>query len=97
MNHRGILKFRLYVAGGTPNSSQAQANLNAICQAHLPGRHQIEIIDVLRDPRRGLADRVFLTPTVIKYSPLPARKIVGNLSNHDLVLQALGLAELQAV
>ena len=84
-------KFRLYVAGEAPNSAQALANLNAICRAHLPDRHDIEVVDVFKEPGRALANGIFLTPTLIKLGPLPMRRIVGTLSQAQVVLQALGL------
>ena len=84
-------KFRLYVAGDGPHSTQAIANLRAICGEHLPERHTIEIVDVLREPQRALADGVMMTPMLVKHSPAPIRKIIGNLSHREPVLQALGL------
>jgi circadian clock protein KaiB len=84
-------KFRLYVAGDGPNSAQAMANLEAICREHLAERHEIEVVDVLREPQRALADLVMLTPLLVKLSPGPIRKIAGTLSQRGPVLQALGL------
>ena len=84
-------KFRLYVAGDSLNSSQALANLRSLCLEQLPGRHAIDIVDVFADPARALADSVFMTPTLIKLAPTPARRIVGNLSRLGIVLQALGV------
>lgn len=84
-------RFRLYVAGDSLNSTQAAANLRALCQAHLAGRHHIEIVDVFADPARALADAVFMTPTLLKQAPLPARRIIGNLNQTGLVLAALGV------
>jgi circadian clock protein KaiB len=92
MSDPAVFAFRLYVVGDAPNSTLAVANLNALCQQHLANRHSIEIVDVLSDPRRSLADGVLLTPTLVKVSPPPVRKIVGTLSEARLVLQALGLA-----
>ena len=86
-----IFKFRLYVAGDALNSAQARANLNALCRAHLAGRYEIEVVDVFREPKRALADAVFMTPTLIKLAPQPVRTIVGTLSQTQTVLQALGL------
>jgi circadian clock protein KaiB len=91
MNNRTQYKFRLYISGLSPNSVQAVANLNALCREHLAGRHEIEIVDVLKDPKRALSDSVLLTPTLVKLSPAPVRKIVGTLSQTQTVLQALGL------
>jgi circadian clock protein KaiB len=84
-------KFRLYIAGNAPNSTQAVANLNALCGEHLADRHEIEIVDVLSEPMRALDDSIFLTPTLVKLSPNPTRKIIGSLSQRATVLQALGL------
>jgi circadian clock protein KaiB len=84
-------EFSLYVAGETQNSVQATSNLARLCQASLPGHHSIEIIDVFKDPQRALADGVFMTPTLIKRWPLPVRRIVGTLSQTEIVVQALGL------
>jgi len=91
MSRPTIFKFRLYVAGDALNSAQARSNLNALCRAHLAGRHEIEVVDVFREPQRALADAVFMTPTLIKLAPLPVRTIVGTLSQTQTVLQALGL------
>ena len=86
-----MFKFRLYVAGDAPNSAQARANLDAICRSYLPDWHDIEVVDVLREPKRALDDRILMTPTLVKLSPSPSRRIVGTLSQREPVLQALGL------
>jgi circadian clock protein KaiB len=92
MNQLVQHEFRLFVAGDTTNSLQAIANLRALCKAYLPDRHAIEIVDVFREPARTLADGIFMTPTLLKLGPLPGRRIVGTLSQREVVLQALGLA-----
>jgi len=86
-----MMVMRLYVAGGAPNSVQAIANLEAICQQHLKGHYQLEIVDVFEQPLRALADGVIVTPSLIKRSPLPVTQVVGNLSDPGKVLLALGL------
>ena len=86
-----MFKFRLYVAGDALNSAQALASLGALCRAHLAGRHEIEVVDVFREPKRALADGIFMTPTLVKLAPSPIRRIVGTLSRTQPVLQALGL------
>lgn len=96
MSRREHFKFRLYVAGDTENSLRAVANLTALCRAHLPDRHQIEMVDILREPKRALADGIFMTPMLVKLAPSPVRKIVGTLSDTRTVLQALGLETLAA-
>ena len=91
MSHKGMYRFRLYVAGDGLNSAQALANLTALCHAHLRDQHIIEVIDVYKHPQRALDDGIFMTPTLLKLAPMPIRKIVGTLSQVQSVLQALGL------
>lgn len=86
-----IVVLRLYVAGGAPNSLQAIANLEAICREHLKDGHRLEVVDVLKQPQRAMAEGVIVTPSLAKLSPLPAANVVGNLSDKDKVLLALGL------
>ena len=96
-SRRVRFKFRLYVAGDAQNSAQAVANLNALCRGHLLDRHEIEIVNVFREPKRALADGIFMTPTLVKLAPSPApRRIVGTLSQTQPVLQALGLEAIAA-
>jgi circadian clock protein KaiB len=96
MSRHARFKFRLYVAGEAPNSAQAVANLTALCRTYLHDRHEIEIVDVFREPKRALADGILMTPTLVKLAPSPARRIVGTLSQMQPVLQALGLESLAA-
>lgn len=93
MNRRSLFKFRLYVAGDALNSAQALDNLSALCRVHLPKRHEIEVIDVFREPKLAMAAGVLMTPTLFKLSPSPTRRIVGTLSQAQTLLQALGLPE----
>jgi circadian clock protein KaiB len=88
---KGAYVFRLYMAGGAPNSVRAFANLYAICRKHFPGSHRIEVIDVLKEPLRALAEAILVTPTAVKLSPLPEQQIIGDLSEEEEVLRALGL------
>jgi circadian clock protein KaiB len=91
-----LFKFRLYTADGTQNSAQALANLNALCQSHLLGRYEIEVVDVFREPERARAEGIRMTPTLIKVSPAPTCKIVGSLSQTKAVLVALGMEGIAA-
>jgi circadian clock protein KaiB len=91
MRHFAIFKFQLYVAADSLNSVQATANLGALCQTYLPGRFEIEIVDVFRQPLRALAEDIRMTPTLLKISPRPARRIIGTLSQTQRVLDTLGL------
>ena len=87
-----VVVLRLYIAGGAPNSLQAIANLEAICQEYLEGGHKLEVVDVLEHPRRAMAEGVLVTPSLAKLSPGPTANVVGNLSDKAKVLLALGLA-----
>jgi len=86
------LQLRLYVAGNAPNSVRAIANARAICEQHFNGSHDLEIVDLLDHPVRGLADGIVVTPTLLKLSPLPVQRVIGNLSDTSQVLLALGRA-----
>jgi circadian clock protein KaiB len=82
------LVLRLYVAGHAPNSVRAIANARAICDEHFAG-HELEIVDLLEQPRRALADGIIATPTLLKLSPLPVQRVIGNLSDTEQVLLTL--------
>jgi len=83
------LSLRLYVAGHAPNSLRAIANVRAICEKHFARGLDLEIVDLLEHPHRGLADGIIVTPTLLKLRPLPARRVIGNLSDVDQVLLTL--------
>jgi circadian clock protein KaiB len=83
--------LRLYVAGPSPKSLDAYVNLKAICDEHLPGQYEIEILDLVEQPGLATADDVLALPTVVRRQPLPSRRIIGNLSDTDRVLGHLGL------
>jgi circadian clock protein KaiB len=81
--------LRLYVAGQTPNSMKAFANLKKICEEHLAGRYQIEVIDLLEKPQLAAGDQILALPTLVRKLPVPVRKIIGDLSNTERVLIGL--------
>jgi circadian clock protein KaiB len=83
----------LYITDSGPNSLRAVANLEAICKEHLQDNFRLEIIDVLEYPLRALSDGIVVTPSLAKLSPLPAARVVGNLSDRSGVLRALGIVE----
>ena len=83
------LQLRLYVAGNAPNSLRAIDNAKAICDQHFPAEHDLEIVDLLEQPRRALADAIVVTPTLLRLSPLPVQRVIGNLSDTSQVLLAL--------
>lgn len=88
-------EMRLYVAGQTPKSLTAFANLKAICEAHLPGLYEIEVIDLLVNPQLAKGDQIIAIPTLVRKLPQPIRKIIGDLSNTERVLVGLDLRPLQ--
>jgi circadian clock protein KaiB len=81
--------LRLYVAGQTPKSLAAFANLKRICEEHLAGRYRIEVIDLLEHPQLARGDQIFAVPTLVRRLPQPLRKIIGDLSNTEKVLVGL--------
>lgn len=81
--------LRLYVAGQTPKSLAAFANLKRICEEHLAGRYRIEVIDLLEHPQLARGDQIFAVPTLVRKLPQPLRKIIGDLSNTEKVLVGL--------
>ena len=83
--------LRLYVAGQTPKSLLALTNLKRICEEHLVGRYNIEIIDLLANPQQASDDQILAIPTLIRKLPEPIRKIIGDLSNTERVLMGLDL------
>ena len=86
-------ELRLYVAGQTPKSLAAFANLKKICEEHLAGLYHIEIIDLLKDPQLASGDQILAIPTLVRKLPEPIKKIIGDLSNTERVLVGLDLRE----
>jgi len=86
--------LRLYVAGQTPRSLTAFANLKKICEQHLKGQYTIEVIDLLRNPKLAMGDQILAIPTLVRKLPQPVRKIIGDLSNTERVLVGLDLQPL---
>ncbi len=84
-------RLRLYVAGQTPRSVQAITNLKQICEDHLQGRYEIEIIDLLKNPQLARGDQILAVPTLVRRLPEPIKKIIGDLSNTERVLVGLDL------
>ena len=83
--------LRLYVAGQTPNSLTAFANLKKICEDYLPTRYSIEVIDLQKNPQLAKDHQIIAVPTLIRKLPAPVKKIIGNLSNTEKVLVGLDL------
>ena len=90
-------ELRLYVAGQTPKSLTAFANLKKLCEEHLAGKYHIEIIDLLKDPKLARGDQILAIPTLVRKLPQPVRKIIGDLSNVDRALIGLDLRPVSPV
>lgn len=84
-------RLRLYVAGNTPNSIAAFANLKEICENHMGGKYEIEVIDLFRSPQLAAGDQIIAVPTLVRRLPHPVKKIIGDLSNRERVLVGLEL------
>ena len=85
----GFFELRLYVAGQTPKSLKALANLHRICGEHLEGRYRIQIIDLMEKPQLAQGDQILAIPTLVRKLPQPMRKIIGDLSDTERVLVGL--------
>jgi circadian clock protein KaiB len=81
--------FRLYVAGQTPKSTTAFANLNKICEAHLAGKYRIEVVDLLKDPRLAKEHQIVAVPTLLRLLPEPVRTTIGDLAKTARTLASL--------
>jgi circadian clock protein KaiB len=91
---RKTWRLRLYVAGQTPKSITALANLKRLCEEHLAGRYHIEVIDLVRQPHLARRDDIVVVPTLVRQLPPPIRKIIGDLSNVERVLVGLDVLPL---
>jgi len=88
-----VWKLRLYVAGQTPKSIRAFANLKALCEAHLKGRYRIEVVDLLEHPQLARGDQIVAIPTLVRRLPPPVRKIIGDLADTVRVLVGLDVQQ----
>jgi circadian clock protein KaiB len=86
-----VWNLRLYVAGQSPTSVRALANLKALCEEHLKGRYRIEVIDLRKNPQLARGDQIVAVPTLVRRLPLPLRTIIGDLSNSVRLLVGLDL------
>jgi circadian clock protein KaiB len=84
-------RFTLYVAGDTPKSLAAIANLRKLCELHLAGRHSIEVIDLLKNPELAAAHQILAVPTLVRRLPAPIKRMIGSLADVERVLVRLEL------
>jgi circadian clock protein KaiB len=85
--------LRLYIAGMTPRSQEAVRTVTAICQEHLAGRYDLQVIDIYQQPVLAKGEQIIAAPTLIKKLPLPLRKLIGSMANEEKVLVGLDLRE----
>lgn len=83
--------LRLYVAGQTPKSVAAIANLKKLCDRHLAGRYNMQVIDLMKDPALAQRDQIVAIPTLIRHLPEPIKRVIGDLSNAERVLIGLDI------
>ena len=88
---RAEWQLRLYVAAHTPRSATAFANLKRLCETHIGGRYQIEVIDLSKNPALAAGDQILAIPTLVRRLPEPMKKIIGDLSNEERVLVGLDI------
>jgi circadian clock protein KaiB len=88
-------ELRLYVAGQTPRSLAAFANLKKLCEEHLEGKYRIEVVDLMKNPQLAIGDQIIAIPTLVRKLPQPLKKIIGDLSNTERVLVGLDLRSLK--
>lgn len=88
---QGIWRLRLYTAGQTPRSLAAYANLRRVCEDYLPGRYEIEVIDLARHPELAKADQIVAIPTLVRRLPIPVKRLIGDLANVQRVLLGIEL------
>lgn len=86
-----LWQFRIYIAGNTPRANQAVKNLRSICSNHLANDYHIEVIDLVTSPHLAERDDIFALPALVRFQPPPTKKIIGDLSNREEVVQALEL------
>lgn len=85
----GKIDLRLYIAGQTPKSLAAMANLRKICEEHLPGRYRIKVIDLIKNPKLAKGDQILAIPTLVRKLPAPLRRVLGDLSDAQKVIVGL--------
>jgi circadian clock protein KaiB len=86
-----IYVLRLYVTGSTPKSANAIANIKKICEEHLQGHYDLEVIDIYQQPSLAVGEQIVAVPTLIKKLPLPLRKLIGDMSNTEHILLGLDI------
>lgn len=86
-----VYKLKLFITGASPNSARAIANLKSICEKYLAARYDLEIIDVYQQPLQAKDEQLIALPMMVKYFPLPVKRLIGDMSDTDKVLRGMGL------
>lgn len=89
----GFFRLRLYVSGSTPRSSTAIANIRALCERHLVGRYELEVVDLYQEPQRARDCQVIAAPTLVRELPEPSRRIIGDMSDEAKVMVTLEMVQ----
>lgn len=89
----GHYSLRLYISGSTPRSTRAVANVRNLCEEHLRGRYDLEVIDIYQQPEHAVFAQIIAAPTLIKQLPLPLRRFIGNLADRKKMLVALNIQD----
>jgi len=90
-NDDNLYRLRLFVTGATPNSTRAVSNLKEFCETFLTGRYELEIVDVYQQPLIAEKEQLIALPMLVKLSPLPQRRLIGDMSDTDKVLRGLNM------
>ena len=88
-----VYLLKLYITGASPNSAKAVNNIKNICEKYLKNRYELEIIDIYQQPLLATSEQIIALPLLIKSSPLPAKRLIGNMSDIQKVLTSLALNE----
>lgn len=97
LSNRAEWILRLYVAGQTPRSLAAFTNLKRVCESHLKGKYEIEVVDLLVSPALAKGDQIVAVPSVVRQLPPPVKKIIGDLANEERMLVGLDLRPVSAL
>ena len=85
-------RLKLYITGTTPSSTRALVNVRRICEEHLAGRYELEVVDILKQPHRAQDEQILAAPTLVKHWPLPVRRFIGDMSEPARLIAGFGLS-----
>lgn len=88
---KGRYVLRLYITGMTPNSKRAVENVKKICEEHLAGRYNLQVVDIYQQPSLAEGEQIIAAPTLVKIQPAPLKRLIGDMSDTEKVLAGLGI------